>query len=320
MPPPAAYMGPLPLPSAARYLTREERDLIFNRTGVSVSVRQRAQWQQAMMSLSGPAQELEAALRMAREILNLDSLETTTSKAASKAVPGKGSEKGKGKKGKGKEKSTKGPGQAPAQGSAPATGQAVDPHGYTAPPVPSTWQYGMAYPHAYATAPAMMAVPVPVMVPASGSYWRPKSPSSSSPTPSPLAFGPREPPQTSDEEPQPKKKMKEEPSSEDYTEETEEGEKHTPTEVCDPEEEQVKPLEEKVKVETKEELSPTSESSCTPLGLATPTPTDKAEACPAEEEAEEETNPLSEEPEPTTPAQGDSQEEDPLLPGPTKPV
>lgn len=302
MPAPAAYMGPLPLPEGASYPTREQRDAIFARTGVSVSVRQRSGWAQPMMSLSGPATQLEEALRLAREELRLAELETATSKATSKAMPGgKGKEKGK-QEGKGKQ-----PGKGKQEGKGKGKCSKGEHHNAAAAAARAQQvaeqAYNMAYQAAWQSAASSVAMPVYVWQPKAAPAAAPAaaSPSeSSSPTPSPQQMG-GEPRSSSHEslQEQPKKKAKEEPPSTENSDENEDSSE--------------KPTQ-KEEAKDEEPTSPADlDDETSVMGLPTPEP-EEAEACPADEARPMTTADYA----PTTVTSPSSVKEDPLLPGPER--
>lgn len=62
-------MGPIPLKGGRGTLTAEDRAEIMQATGVSASVRWRQQWKERCLSLSGPAENLSAAKKMADQAI-----------------------------------------------------------------------------------------------------------------------------------------------------------------------------------------------------------------------------------------------------------
>lgn len=70
-----AHMGPIPLRGNTGTVTSEQRNAIWHSTGVSVSVRWRQQWGARCLSLSGPAEKLSEAKRMADEAIRANGSE-----------------------------------------------------------------------------------------------------------------------------------------------------------------------------------------------------------------------------------------------------
>ena len=64
-----AHMGPIGLRGGRGTLTAADRDRIWQATGVSASVRWRAQWGERCLTLSGPASNLTEALRLSNEAI-----------------------------------------------------------------------------------------------------------------------------------------------------------------------------------------------------------------------------------------------------------
>lgn len=69
-----AHMGPIPLPQGGT-LTSAQRQEIWQRTGVSASVRWRQQWQQRCLTLSGPAAWLNEGKRLAEAAIEANGSE-----------------------------------------------------------------------------------------------------------------------------------------------------------------------------------------------------------------------------------------------------
>ena len=65
-----AHMGPLEVPEDAA-ISASDRGEIEDETGVKVQIRYRAQWGAKGVTLSGPPQNMEEALRRTRRLLNL---------------------------------------------------------------------------------------------------------------------------------------------------------------------------------------------------------------------------------------------------------
>lgn len=70
-----AHMGPIPLRGNSGTVTSEQRNAIWHATGVSVSVRWRQQWGARCLSLSGPADQLGEAKRLADEAIRANGTE-----------------------------------------------------------------------------------------------------------------------------------------------------------------------------------------------------------------------------------------------------
>ena len=102
-----AHMGPIPLPGGQGTLTAADKRIITERTQCSAAVRFRSQWSERALTVTGPPNKLEEAVKLARQLIKNNGVEggrkshddggTGKSSGRSKGWPNSWKQKGRGK-------------------------------------------------------------------------------------------------------------------------------------------------------------------------------------------------------------------------------